>query len=44
MTKEQLEKMYIEAERLAEKYGKDCAYYYLMELIYYRINGEFKEN
>lgn len=43
MTKEQIQALYTEAERLKEEEGTEQAYYFLMEMLYYRINGQFKK-
>jgi hypothetical protein len=43
MNKEELEKAYKKAEEFKEKYGEAVAYEYLMELLYFKINGKFKE-
>jgi hypothetical protein len=41
--KQELLKIYEQAERFKEKYGEAVAYDYLIELLYYKINGKFKE-
>jgi hypothetical protein len=43
LDKRELEKIYEQAKKLEEKYGEAVAYNYLMDLLYYKINGKFKE-
>jgi hypothetical protein len=40
---EYLENAYKKAEELAEKYDRDIAYEFLMNIIHYRLNGTFKD-
>jgi hypothetical protein len=43
LDKKELEKIYEQAKKFEEKYGEAVAYDYLIELLYYKINGKFKE-
>lgn len=38
-----LEKAYIQAQELEEKYDAATAYHYLLNIIYFRLHGEFKK-
>jgi hypothetical protein len=42
--KQELLKIYEQAEKFKEKYDEATAYNYLMDLLYYKINGEFKKD
>lgn len=43
MDKQELIRAYEQAQQFEEKYDKETAYNYLMDLLYYKINGKFKE-
>ena len=44
MTDTYLTKAYEEAAALYEKYGAEVAYQYLMNIVHYRLYGEFKKS
>lgn len=39
-----LEKAYTQAQELKKEYGADIAYEYLLNIIYYRLNGKFRDS
>lgn len=39
-----LEKAYTQAQELKKEYGADIAYKYLLNIIYYRLNGKFRDS